>query len=142
MAVTTSHWTIELWGADEEWIRERNGGGNASPNPNVLQLWGIGHLMNGDGKGLFPSPNIANITRINVAGYWMKTLALPATYMRNLYGINVLRHAEHWMATGGRNGWIEYKSGDYAACNTPGFHGCLRGNYLPDGNLQLREVWI
>ncbi len=91
MAVETSHWTIELWGADEEWIRQRNGGGNVSfPSPNVLQLWGIGHLMNGDGKVLFPSPNIANITRINVAGYWMKTLALPATYMRNRYGTNVL----------------------------------------------------
>ena len=55
--------------------------------------------------------------------------------------VDILQHAQHWSVLGEPNSWIAYRPGRWGKCNKPGFHACAN-NFLADGNIQFRDVWI
>ena len=62
----------------------------------------------------------------------------PANYCRNRYGHEVLKHAEHWMVTGQKSGWVAYNSGHFEKCALPGHNACL-DQFDTDGNQFVRR---
>lgn len=102
-----------------------------------IELWGANCLS----THVIEPLNGTNSTCVRNAGHWVNVPTNPASAARNKYAYQVLRHAEHWITLGEKTGRIYYKAGEFSKCPTPGFHGCLE-NYLPDGNLQFRDIWI
>ena len=73
---------------------------------------------------------------------WVKVPANPGSYCRSHYGLDVLKHQQHWADVGGINAWMEYdKVGHWIDCKRPGHHSCCN-NFLADGNLIFRDVWL
>lgn len=62
----------------------------------------------------------------------------PAKYCRNRYGHEIFKHAEHWMVTGEKSGWVDYDSGHFEECGIPGHNACLN-QFDGDGNLEFVE---
>ncbi|XP_037088071.1 uncharacterized protein LOC119108586 isoform X2 [Pollicipes pollicipes] len=70
------------------------------------ELWGQ-HWMDTeklrDQAGLPP-------TRVLLDGRWYPAPRNPGLYVRNRYGHEVYRHAEHWLTTGMKSGWAAYNT--------------------------------
>lgn len=79
-------------------------------------------------------------TKVLMGEQWVATPENPGLYVRNRYGREVYRHAEHWMATGKNTGWAVYESGYFAKCTATEHHGCL-DQFRADGDLQFRN-WL
>ena len=77
-------------------------------------------------------------TKVLFSGRWLNAPRNPGLYIRNRYGREVYKHAEHWMTTGKDSGWDPYDTGAFSSCPVKGFHGCL-DRYLPDGSIQFEN---
>ncbi|XP_068724564.1 uncharacterized protein [Montipora capricornis] len=75
-------------------------------------------------------------TKVFFSGTWLNAPSNPGLYVRNRYGNEVYKHAEHWLSTGKQSGWDAYEPGAFNACPVKGFHGCL-DQYQPDGSIQF-----
>ncbi|XP_043205709.1 fukutin-related protein-like [Amphibalanus amphitrite] len=102
----------------------------------MLELWGQ-HWLDTEKlrrHGLPP-------TRVQLDGRWYPAPRNPGRYVRNRYGREVYRHAEHWMDTGRASSWEPYDTARFLACDSPGDHSCL-DQYSTDGVLQFEpDVW-
>lgn len=56
------------------------------------------------------------------------------------YGLNIYRHAEHWIATSQDSGWNTYDTNGFTTCPVKGFHGCL-DQYQSDGSVQFENLF-
>ena len=75
-------------------------------------------------------------TKVLFSGTWLNVPSNPGLYVRNRYGNEVYKHAEHWLSTGKQSGWDAYEPGVFNSCPVKGFHGCL-DQYQPDGSIQF-----
>ncbi|XP_060585020.1 uncharacterized protein LOC132740973 [Ruditapes philippinarum] len=75
-------------------------------------------------------------TKVLFDGQWVNFGRNPGHYMRNRYGKEIFRHAEHWIYSAGKNahGKSNYTTNIFQPCKTPGVHNCL-DRYNADGNL-------
>jgi hypothetical protein len=73
-------------------------------------------------------------TKVLLDGQWVNVPRNPGLFVRNRYGREIYKHAEHWIATGERNGWINYKTNGFRKCFNSGDHDCL-DRYNADGDL-------
>ncbi|XP_066955568.1 LOW QUALITY PROTEIN: uncharacterized protein [Macrobrachium rosenbergii] len=80
-------------------------------------------------------------TRIQFDGSWVTAPTSPGLYVRNRYGNEMYRHAQHWLDTGKKSGWEDYEAGRFLPCSKPSHHACLDEN-LPDGNLEFRPLCL
>ena len=81
-------------------------------------------------------------TRGQVGGQWISIPPNPGLYSRSKYGLDVLRHQQHWADVGGINSWMSYDNvGKWMKCKRPGHHSCSN-NFLADGNLIFNDVWL
>ncbi|XP_064109369.1 uncharacterized protein LOC135217433 [Macrobrachium nipponense] len=80
-------------------------------------------------------------TRIEFDGSWVAAPTSPGLYVRNRYGNEMYRHAQHWLDTGKKSGWEDYEAGRFLPCSKPSHHACLDEN-LPDGNLEFRPLCL
>ena len=81
-------------------------------------------------------------TRGQVGGQWLSVPPNPGLYTRSKYGLDVLRHQQHWADVGGINSWMAYnKAGKWMKCKRVGHHSCSN-NFLADGNLIFYDVWF
>jgi len=85
-----------------------------------------------------------NVTLTEIDNMWIPTMTNPGRYCRMAYGLEILKHVKHTMDTG-KNGRIEgyfnFKGGKWQSCSTPDHHACT-DNYLSDGSLQFKDVWL
>ncbi len=109
-------WPIELWGH-----HRLHPGSPAEANPRPTRI-----LLGGGGGGGGGGGRAVNVPRN------------PGLHVRNRYGREVYRHAQHWMDLGLRDSWARYRSGWFTRCNQPGHHDCL-DQYSADGNLQFGD---
>ena len=75
-----------------------------------------------------------SMTRFLLNGKWLNLPENPGLYVRNRYGYEVYKHAEHWITTGQSSSWKMYKSGQFSNCSKPHHHACLN-QHIPDGNM-------
>ena len=75
-----------------------------------------------------------SMARFLLNGKWLNLPENPGLYVRNRYGYEVYKHAEHWITTGQSSGWKMYKSGQFSNCSKPHHHACLNQDF-PDGNM-------
>ena len=75
-----------------------------------------------------------SMARFLLNGQWLNLPENPGLYVRNRYGYEVYKHAEHWITTGQLSGWKMYKSGQFSNCSKPDHHACLN-HHIPDGNI-------
>ena len=75
-----------------------------------------------------------SMARFLLNGKWLNLPENPGLYVRNRYGYEVYKHAEHWITTGQSSGWKMYKSGQFSNCSKPHHHACLN-QHFPDGNV-------
>lgn len=75
-------------------------------------------------------------TKVLLDGQWVWVPRNPGWHARNRYGREIYAHAQHWMAMGKGDGWINYKTNEFTPCKTPGSEDCL-DNFNADGNLQF-----
>ena len=75
-----------------------------------------------------------SMARFLLNGKWLNLPENPGLYVRNRYGYEVYKHAEHWITTGQSSGWKMYKSGQFSNCSKPHHHACLN-QHFPDGNM-------
>eukprot|EP00112_Aurelia_sp_Birch-Aquarium-sp1_P024757 Seg797.3 transcript_id=Seg797.3/GoldUCD/mRNA.D3Y31 product="Fukutin-related protein" protein_id=Seg797.3/GoldUCD/D3Y31 len=64
-------------------------------------------------------------TKVNFAGQMVNVPNNPGKVMRERYGNEIYKHAEHWMNNRMNSGWDEYHPGSFNKCEIPGHHGCL-----------------
>ena len=79
-------------------------------------------------------------TKVLMGNQWVYTPENPGLYVRNRYGKEIYKHAEHWLVSGKDTGWSIYNSGYFQKCEKEGHHGCL-DQYKADGDLQFRS-WL
>ena len=77
-------------------------------------------------------------TKVFFDGAWVGAPRNPGRHLRNRYGHEIYRHAQHWISLGKYNGWDEYVPSGFSACPLAGRHDCLDA-YSVDGNLQFEE---
>lgn len=75
-------------------------------------------------------------TKVLLDGQWVWVPRNPGWHARNRYGHEIYAHAQHWMAMGKGDGWINYKTNEFTQCRTPGRHDCL-DNFNANGNIQF-----
>ena len=116
-----------------------------------MEMWGI-HVLSGDiyfekERIIYETDNMGNtsvkgnITLSRLDNVWVPVYSNPGAFSRGHYGVDILQHSQHWMDLGKSTSWIVYKPGRWGTCNNPSFHGCAN-NFLGDGNLQFRDVWV
>ena len=76
-------------------------------------------------------------TKVMVSGEWMTAMRNPGLSARNRYGPNIYRHAEHLLFMGYKS-TLQYKSGVFKKCPSPGHTGCL-DQFPVDGSLQFSD---
>ncbi|TGZ73411.1 hypothetical protein CRM22_001539 [Opisthorchis felineus] len=86
---------------------------------------------------------LKNTTKVNLNGMWVTSPPNPGRYVRHAYGDNILGHIQHWLDYGLSTGWDRYtnvEAAQYMPC-PPRYvrYSCLRGNYLPHGNIQFQD---
>ena len=116
-----------------------------------LELWGQ-FILNGDYyqpdtvrpqfKNQFPLTRLLGekSTRIRISDHWSQTFNNPGYYSRGRYGVDCLRHAQHWGVSGITSYGLYRTSTHFAACPNDGHHLCLN-QYLADGNIQFQRPW-
>lgn len=112
--IRSKHWRFELWGMK-----------NLTLHHSMLKSMSHSYLLQ---------------TKFNVAGQWVISLYAPFTMAYNRYGPNILLHVEHWTKLGRNSSFTKYSPGHFKQCERPGFHACLRGNYMPVGSLQFKDI--
>lgn len=75
-------------------------------------------------------------TKVFFDGQWINVPRNPGLFMRNRYGKEIYRHAEHWRYTGGKTHRMNYTTNHFLSCKYPGRHNCLE-RHAGDGNLQF-----
>ncbi|KAK8745864.1 hypothetical protein OTU49_000058 [Cherax quadricarinatus] len=129
-----------LYLTDNRWCcvdgRWAGGQGSLSSGQWRAELWSQ-HAMDSEDNLLAGRPR----TRIEFDGSWVPAPTSPGQYVRNRYGVEVFRHAQHWLAPGRSSGWEEYEAGKFLPCPRPAHHACL-DKYLPDGNLKLHPLCV
>ncbi len=96
-----------------------------------IELWGQ-HKLQSDAK--MEQGNVP--TRISLGGTAVPVPRNPGLFVRNRYGREVYKHAQHWMALGLHSSWAQYQPGYFTRCPQPGHHDCL-DLHPADGNLQF-----
>ena len=76
-------------------------------------------------------------TKVMVSGEWMTAMRNPGLSARNRYGPNIYHHAEHLVFMG-FSSTMQYKSGVFKKCPSPGHTGCL-DQFPVDGSLQFSD---
>lgn len=79
-------------------------------------------------------------TKMKMGGNWVYTPENPGLYIRNRYGPEIYRHAEHWFSTGTGSGWAKYNAGVFLKCWKAGDHTCL-DKFRADGDMHFKE-WL
>ena len=123
MGVRSTFWRIELWGQ------------------NVLNSDIYRKNENLTDPRLIKTHVLGNVTRGQIGSKWASTQDNPGAYLRSKYGLDALKHQQHWMDIGGKTSHIRYDAGHWMKCKWPGHHACC-DNYLADGNIIFRDVWI
>ncbi|KAG5442349.1 hypothetical protein CSKR_109287 [Clonorchis sinensis] len=86
---------------------------------------------------------LKNTTKVNLNGMWVTSPPNPGRYVRHTYGDNILGHVQHWLDYGLSTGWARYtnvENSEYMPCPQRFVrHSCLRGNYLPHGDIQFQD---
>ena len=108
-------------------------GGHGSPWP--VEVYGQ-HRMDSE----IQIENNSKPTKLLFDGMWVQVPRNPGKHVRNRYGHEVYRHAEHWISLGKYSGWEEYDTSQgFPKCPKPGMHYCL-DKYPADGNLPFQEL--
>ncbi|XP_071517275.1 uncharacterized protein [Panulirus ornatus] len=118
---------------DGKWA---GGQGSLSSSQWRAELWSQ-HAMDSEDNILAGRP----LTKVEFDGSWLAAPTSPGQYVRNRYGLEVFRHAQHWLDTGRSSGWEEYEAGKFLPCSRPAHHACL-DQYVPDGNFKLHPLCI
>ncbi|XP_060587391.1 uncharacterized protein LOC132742901 isoform X2 [Ruditapes philippinarum] len=87
-----------------------------------------------DSKMLFSS-GIAP-TKLSFDGQWANAPRNPGMALRNRYGRELYRHADHWRHTGHKFHRPNYTTNVFIPCKNPGAHNCL-DRYNGDGDIQF-----
>ena len=80
-------------------------------------------------------------TKVFFSGSWLNVPFNPGLYVRNRYGKEVYKHAEHWLSTGKQSGWDVYETGVFSSCPVKRFHVCV-DQYQPDGSIQFENNFL
>jgi hypothetical protein len=96
---------------------------------------------NPDDPKLIKSRIFVEPTKGEVGEQWVYTATNPGLYSRSKYGLDLLKHQQHWADVGGINSWHEYEAGKWMDCQRPGHHACCN-NFLSDGNIIFKHIWI
>ena len=123
MAIRSKDWKVELWGQ----------------NVLVGDSYRLGEEI--IDKRLIKMRVVGNITLGQIDDSWIATQNNPGLYCRSKYGLNVLKHQQHWSDLGKKSSWIPYKPGKWKKCKTPGHNACA-DNFLADGNIIFKNIWI
>ncbi|XP_060587395.1 uncharacterized protein LOC132742904 [Ruditapes philippinarum] len=75
-------------------------------------------------------------TKLLFHGQWANAPRNPGMFLRNRYGRELYRHADHWRHTGHTNPRPNYTTNVFIPCKSPGAHNCL-DRYNGDGNIQF-----
>ena len=106
--------------------------GGSAPGWSV-ELYGQ-HIMTSEilvSRGMKP-------TKVLFDGTWVNVPTNPGLYVRNRYGREVYKHAQHWLETNKNSGWDTYQPSTFSKCAKENHHACL-DQYMADGNLQFEE---
>lgn len=117
-----------------------------------MEMWGQ-NLLSGDiyKDDLYHyvshEPTLVNLTHVRgnrtygqINNDWIMTVPNPGNYARSKYGLDILRHQQHWLDIGHSDSWKPYIVGKWRKCPKPG-HQCCSDNFLADGNLIFKNVW-
>lgn len=75
-------------------------------------------------------------TKVHLGDIWAPAARNPGYNMRNRYGREIYRHADHWTVVGHSNSWQGYNSGRWVKCKFPRHRACL-DRYRADGNMHF-----
>jgi ribonucleotide reductase alpha subunit len=80
-------------------------------------------------------------TKIILDGQWVNVPRNPGLSVRNRYGKEIYRHAEHWRFSGGEHAdkMMDYTADTFLPCKHPGYHDCL-DRFNTDGDLSFVEM--
>jgi hypothetical protein len=78
-------------------------------------------------------------TKVLFDGQWVNVPRNPGLFMRNRYGKEIYRHAEHWRYTGHKTHRPNYTTNVFITCKQPGAHDCL-DRYNADGDLPFNVM--
>jgi hypothetical protein len=100
-----------------------------------IELWGMSSLTNSQ---YLPSDlqKAQNFTQAQIRGAWVNTVFSPGLFVRNRYGIEILKHAQSWIMTGLENSFSSYIGGSFKSCKKPRHPACLQ-NFPADGNIPI-----
>ncbi|CAL4068052.1 unnamed protein product, partial [Meganyctiphanes norvegica] len=86
---------------------------------------------------LMPEEFINISTKINFGGRWRSAMSNPGLYCRNKYGMDDLRHAQHWrhLKAASKDGQYD-NPGAWIRCSKPNHHACL-DRFPADGSLHF-----
>lgn len=93
-------------------------------------------------RDLFPVSRINGTpTLTRIGDHWSRSRPNPGLFARGSYGLDVLRHAKHWILSSKENSHASYEtSRTFGPCSRDGFHGCMN-RYISDGNIQFHRPW-
>ena len=127
VALRGRFWRLEAWG-------QRILPGDVYRPDTILPVY----------KDLYPRTRLVGekFTSIRIGDFWSQTVVNPGYYVRARYGLDCLRHAQHWAVTGLSTSWGQYSttSTHFEPCPDEGHHLCLN-QYLADGNIQFQQPW-
>ncbi|XP_060608490.1 uncharacterized protein LOC132760519 [Ruditapes philippinarum] len=78
-------------------------------------------------------------TKVLFDGQWLNVARNPGLFMRNRYGKEMYRHAEHWRYTGEKSQRPNYTTNVFITCKQPGAHDCL-DRYNADGDFPFNVM--
>ena len=132
-----SGYTVQVSGQPRCCVEDRTAGGvftvRGAYSPWTIEVYGY-HRTDSETllrQGMTP-------TRVFFDGMWVRAPRNPGLHVRNRYGQEMYRHAQHWISLGKYSGWDEYVPYQFTPCPIPGRHDCL-DLYSVDGNLQFQE---
>ena len=95
----------------------------------LFELWGSTPRRITD----FLAEHHLQATKLYLGGRWLNANTSPGIGIRNRYGYEILRHAEHWRNLHAKDSWVVYKPAKFLKCPDPGGHYCL-DQYVADGS--------
>uniref|UniRef100_A0A7M5X1Z9 Uncharacterized protein n=1 Tax=Clytia hemisphaerica TaxID=252671 RepID=A0A7M5X1Z9_9CNID len=124
-------WNIEVWGF------------YIFPSDMYKNPRGIFKTMQKVKKKSFPTSRIKGgvNTKLYIGGHWQPNRPNPGLYARSRYGLDVLKHVQHWRQQGLKTSWLLYHTKPkFEACTKEGHHLCM-DQYLADGSIQFQQPW-
>lgn len=78
-------------------------------------------------------------TKVSFADAWVYGPENPGQSIRNRYGHEIYKHAEHWMSTNKKSSWEDYTAGKFQKCELENDQTCL-DQFEADGDVQFEGL--